>query len=89
MLILIVFRVLFTSYIKITAPDCRPSYWEQWSDCSVTCGKGTKTRTRYVIEDPDIYGQNCTKPTKNITLSESILCDKENSGRKYSETCGG
>ena len=49
--------------------------------------------TRFVIEDPDVYGQNCTKSSNNITLSESTICKynhyKENSGYKYVETCGG
>ena len=81
--------------MKFPSPDCRISSWEKWTDCSVTCGKGAKTRTRYIIEDPDIYGQNCKKPAKNVTLSESIFCNKINSryiGRTnsyYSETCGG
>ncbi|CAD5120042.1 DgyrCDS8623 [Dimorphilus gyrociliatus] len=37
--------------------DCQVSEWTEWSDCSVTCGQGHKTRTKSVRERGKITGR--------------------------------
>ena len=48
--------------------DC--SFWSNWSDCSVSCGGGYKTKTRN-CPIPDVSGQT------SCPFSNSIACSTE------------
>ena len=39
--------------------DCRVSEWEQWSDCDVSCGVGSMSRSRNVLSPPQNGGKEC------------------------------
>ena len=41
--------------------------WENWSNCSTTCGPGTKTRSRDIAINAAYGGANCTGPTDDET----------------------
>jgi cysteine-rich repeat protein len=47
--------------------DCQLSEWSL-SDCSATCGEGTQTRTRTIIQEPQFGGAACGP------LMESSVC---------------
>lgn len=51
-----------------TYQDCELSPWTEFSPCSVTCGSGTKTRTREVLKQPTEKGLPCGK------LSNTVPC---------------
>ena len=39
--------------------DCKVSTWNQWSQCSATCGGGTQWRSRNMIVSPKHVGEPC------------------------------
>ena len=45
--------------------------WSDWSECSTTCGKGTKTRT---ASCPDNSGNKCLELVKDAT--QKSPCNK-------------
>ena len=51
--------------------DCKVSNWKPWGECSVTCGGGTKTRARDVIEIPENEGDTCP------ALEETMACNTD------------
>uniref|UniRef100_A0A3B4XYZ2 SCO-spondin n=1 Tax=Seriola lalandi dorsalis TaxID=1841481 RepID=A0A3B4XYZ2_SERLL len=59
--------------------DCRVdggwTPWSVWSDCSVTCGKGTQVRTRACINPPPRNnGSHCSGPEREIQECRTPPC---------------
>lgn len=55
--------------IKKCPTPCEVSSWGQWSRCPTTCGKGSQSRARTVVQ-PEEAGGECP-----FTLSESRECN--------------
>ena len=51
--------------------DCEVEDWSSWSDCSATCGGGTKTRGRGVVQEAENGGAACP------TLEEEEPCNTD------------
>ncbi|GBO16145.1 hypothetical protein AVEN_177000-1 [Araneus ventricosus] len=49
--------------------SCRTSEWGEWSDCSVTCGKGLRNRSRKYLD-------NRARKTCTLELMEKETCMK-------------
>lgn len=43
------------------AVDCVVTSWSEWSECSVTCGKGVSMKTRMIKVQPQNGGRICPK----------------------------
>ena len=44
---------------KLLTVDCKWSSYTEWSDCSKSCGGGTKTSNRTILQSPINGGQEC------------------------------
>ena len=51
--------------------DCKVDDWSAWSDCDVACGRGTKTKTREVIQQPKHGGETCP------ALEQTRICNAD------------
>ena len=45
--------------------NCKISSWNEWDPCSVSCGKGVKSRNRQIIVAPMNGGTPCPKSTES------------------------
>ena len=39
--------------------DCKHSEWEEWITCSKSCGTGSKSRTRQIVNKASNGGNDC------------------------------
>ena len=46
-------------YMLIKSVDCKVGPWNNWEPCSVTCGKGKKSRNREILKNPVNGGTPC------------------------------
>ena len=55
------YRLFFIPVNKFHAGsvDCEVEDWSSWSECSATCGGGTRTRERKVVQEPENGGAAC------------------------------
>ena len=54
--------------------DCKWSEYGEWSECSVTCGKGHKTATRKVIREAQNGGRECKGKSQKTKPCEHGKC---------------
>ena len=59
----------FEANYQLSAVDCVTATWRDWGECSATCGKSHRTRTRKVFSNATYGGscnseqqEDCTKP---------------------------
>ncbi|KAF5279337.1 hypothetical protein FQR65_LT15410 [Abscondita terminalis] len=70
------------------AHKCPSWTFDEWSSCSVTCGKGAKTRRAYCNVDGHIYNASSCNldelPTQRVTFTENnhVVVLEENCSRK-------
>jgi len=53
---------------------CRISNWVAWSECSESCGRGLKSRTRTVLDWPMFGGTPCVGLMKQQLVCNDIPC---------------
>ena len=51
--------------------DCKVDDWSAWGVCSVTCGSGTKSKGRDVVQEPNPLGAMCPH------LEETSVCNTD------------
>jgi len=60
--------------------DCEWGDWSEYSECSTTCGYGTKTASRPILHQAENGGRDCRGPAK-MTISCMIKPCVVSSGR--------
>ena len=60
--------------------DCMVTPWSAWSPCSVTCGKGTTSRSRMIKREAENGGRRCPR-----RLVKTKKCKVDVKCRKYPE----
>lgn len=59
--------------------DCKWSTWTEWSKCSAACGMGSRTRTRYIVQQSEYGGRVCSGNASEVTACKledcSIACE--------------
>jgi len=81
--------------LQSCAANCTVTEWGGWSDCTATCGGGTKTHKRH-ITDVAVMGGNCEDLTEDRACNVepcSVDCTTSNwtlwSDSVCSRSCGG
>ena len=67
MLILFDERIFFVFFFAV---GCKVDDWSFWSDCSATCGGGTKTRVRGHVREAENGGDPCLYSEKESCNTE-------------------
>jgi len=71
-----------------TPVDCKVGTWGSWTSCSVTCGGGTKERTREKLADALHNGTECVSSRSlRIPLTETNTCNDEDCPWTGPEQC--
>eukprot|EP00933_Yihiella_yeosuensis_P057696 TRINITY_DN5769_c1_g2_i1.p1 TRINITY_DN5769_c1_g2~~TRINITY_DN5769_c1_g2_i1.p1 ORF type:complete len:1326 (+),score=179.83 TRINITY_DN5769_c1_g2_i1:153-4130(+) len=74
--------------------DCRWNGWQDWRQCSVTCGNGTSVRMRHVQTPPQHGGRACIGGNSESRLCNTKTCPVHcklsdwSSWSKCSVSCG-
>jgi len=56
------------------ARDCQWGEWSDYTECSLTCGGGTKNKTRVIAVEADCGGAPCQGLTYNTTKCNTDCC---------------
>ncbi|XP_067931154.1 somatomedin-B and thrombospondin type-1 domain-containing protein-like [Watersipora subatra] len=59
-----------------TVVDCEMSDWTEYSDCSSSCGIGTKSRSRTVLVEPRFGGTTCPPNLRETTICTGTSCNE-------------
>jgi len=68
---------MFPCNVACTPLDCEVGPWGNWTSCSVTCGGGTKERTRPKIAEAVNDGAECASARNFIPLTEQTTCNED------------
>ena len=56
--------------------DCLWSKYDEWSICSVSCGRGIRTSKRYIVKEAENNGKNCTGYGTRTETCATAECPK-------------
>ena len=70
--------LLIVLYLSSAAIDCEWAWWTEWSECSESCGEGTRTRHRAIREVAAHGGIDCEGEAIDRGLCRISDCPSKN-----------
>ena len=67
-------------YIKV---DCEWSPFDEWTSCSVSCGGGTRSSVRQIIQPAENNGKACTGYSTRTESCNTIDCPEPGNVFKF------
>jgi hypothetical protein len=75
--------------VTLEEQNCILSDWVDVTACSVTCGGGTKTQTRYILQPALFNGLPCLPTHARVVPCAQFSCDSETVPQDCETTCVG
>ena len=60
-------KIFYNFILVFSAKDCLLGDWSTWTECSNSCGKGSKQRKRAIIQERAFGGKRCPGPRRQKT----------------------
>eukprot|EP00397_Hematodinium_sp_SG-2012_P001492 GEMP01001495.1.p1 GENE.GEMP01001495.1~~GEMP01001495.1.p1 ORF type:complete len:1042 (+),score=197.84 GEMP01001495.1:242-3367(+) len=62
--------------------NCAFSKWSDWTECSRSCGAGDQTRTRTVVDAPELGGLACNDDLEMVRSCNTDACSESEASAK-------
>ena len=69
-------EMISTHCCHFAVVNCEMSEWGEYSECSSSCGSGTKSRERQILVKPRFGGTACPQNLRQTTICIGTSCEE-------------